>query len=142
MGIYVKERMKEKLLKLMKLIKRTAKMSSRYKHTSSNKLLDKLTIEQLMALRTELVDELLLKGYTSKYLEDFDQDLTEKIIESVKNKFFRSVFNECQYKSKNGTICNELDCQKHILNKNGILVCKKSVKSKKVSEIEEETDSD
>lgn len=114
-------------------------MSSMYISSKRNQLLAKLSIEQLVALRSKLHEELLHYGYetqTTKYLEDFDQDITERIIEEVKDKYFRSIFKSCEYKNKAGIECKELACDKHILNKKGILVQKKS--AKKIIKFEDE----
>lgn len=112
--------------------------------TSQNKLLDKLTIPQLIVLRGILVDRLLENGYTGKYLEDFDSDLAERIIDEEKDKYLRTIFIPCQYKNKKGEVCEVMDCQKHIMGNNGVLVGKKSkLKIPKVKfDIEEETDTD
>lgn len=104
-------------------------MSSMYISSKRNQLLAKLSIEQLVALRSKLHEELLHYGYEgTKYLEDFDQDITERIIEEVKDKYFRSIFKTCEYKNKAEEVCGELECSKHILNKKGILVQKKSAR--------------
>lgn len=106
-----------------------------------DKVMEKLSLEQLFSLRKSLSKSLTDKGMNpDKHLEYLDDDIANKIIEEEKDKFLRNTFTVCKYKNKKGEECGGLDCSKHILNKNNVLVCKKSVKTSK--EIEEEDDSE
>jgi hypothetical protein len=76
----------------------------------------KLTLEQLLELRNELEQQLSAIGLCpEKYLEDFEIDMAERIVDEGKDKYFHKIFKTCAYKSKNGEVCGELDCQKQYL---------------------------
>jgi hypothetical protein len=104
----------------------------------SGKLLEKLTLDQRVELRNEMSEELEKNGYDAEsFLKDFDEDTSDMIIEKVQDEYLHKIFKACEYKNKNGDVCGELDCQKHVLNAKGVLVCKKSKK-----EVEKKVESD
>ena len=108
----------------------------------SGKLLEKLTLEQRVELRCEMAEELDKHGYdANSHLEDFDEDTSDMIIEKVQDEYLHKIFKACEYKNKNNDICGELDCQKHILNAKGVLVCKKNKKIRKKVESDDDDDS-
>ena len=108
----------------------------------SGKLLEKLTLEQRVELRSEMEEELEKNGYDAEsFLKDFDEDTTDIITEKVQDEYLHKIFKACEYKNKNNDVCGELACQKHVLNEKGILVCKKNKKKKKVESSDDEDSS-
>jgi len=108
----------------------------------SGKLMEKLTLEQRVELRSEMAEQLDKNGYdANSHLEDFDEDTSNMIIEKVQDAYLHKIFKACEYKNKNNDVCGELDCQKHVLNAKGVLVCKKSKKIKKKVESDDDEDS-
>ena len=94
--------------------------------------MEKLTLDQLLELRNILEQQLSAVGLCpAKHLEDFEEDMAERIIDEAKDKYLHKVFKSCVYKNKKGEVCNKLDCQQHVLNEKGVLVCKKS-KTKRI----------
>lgn len=127
----------------LKFLKLKKMMSRIIRGNKFDKVMEKLSLEQLFSLRKSLSESLTEKGMNpDKHLEYLDDDIANKIIEEEKDKFLRNTFTVCKYKNKKGEECGELDCSKHILNKNNVLVCKKSMKTPKIIEIEEEDDSE
>ena len=89
--------------------------------------MEKLSIVELVELRNELEQQLSAVGLCpAKHLEDYEEDMAERIIDEAKDRYFRKKFATCAYKNKKGEVCGELDCQQHVLNAKGIMVCKKS----------------
>jgi len=106
------------------------------------KIMEHLTIAQLLELREELTKELIDKGLDLTHLESLEEDIAEKIIEEMEDKYLHNVFKSCYYKNKKGEVCGELDCNEHILNDKGVLVTKKSKRKVKTPVLDTEEDSE
>ena len=90
--------------------------------------IDELSIGQIVELRMEIANVLKAHGLLpEKYLEDMDECLADKIMNQMTEQYFRKVFADkyCVYKNKSGKICDKFECEKHVLNAKGVLVCKK-----------------
>ena len=91
--------------------------------------IDELSIGQIVELRMEIANVLKAHGLLpEKYLEDMDECLADKIMNQMTEQYFRKVFADkyCAYKNKIGKICDKFECEKHVLNAKGVLVCKKA----------------
>jgi chaperonin GroEL (HSP60 family) len=122
-------------------------MARRILRGGKKDIMEKLTLIQLVELRNELEQQLSAVGLCpNKHLQDFEEDMADRIIEEGKDKYLRKIYNACAYKNKKGEVCGELDCQQHVLNAKGILVCKKSktakILHKVISEESEASDID
>ena len=91
--------------------------------------IDELSIGQIVELRMEIANILKAHGLLpEKYLEDMDECLADKIINQETERYFRRMFADkyCVYKNKSGKICDKFECEKHVPNAKGVLVCKKA----------------
>jgi len=100
------------------------------------KIMEHLTVDQLLELREELTKELIDKGLNLTHLESLEEDIADRMIDETQDKYLHKVFKECEYKNKKGEVCGELDCQEHILNDKGVLVAKKSKRKVKFPVLE------